>query len=80
MSYRNLGLTYIKQHRLDEAINELLNALKFAPNDEIAHYNMALAYNLKGLNEKAIEELEFALRLKPDYLPARQALESMRRR
>ncbi len=62
---------------MGEAIDKFLIALKLNPDDAIAHYNLAGVYSMKGLNEKAIEELEIALRLKPDYIPARQTLESL---
>jgi len=80
MVHNNLGFVYIKQNKLNEAIDKFLTALKLDPNDPITHYNMALAYNLKGLNDRAIKELETVLRLKPDYTPARELLESIRRR
>ena len=50
------------------------------PDEAIIHNNLGLAYWNKGLEGMAREEFEAALKLKPDFLPAKQAIESFSKR
>ncbi len=78
-THNNLGNVYMLQERLEEALKEYSIAVKIRPDSPDVHISLGLAYYKLGQKNRAIEELEIALRLKPDYLPARQALESLRR-
>lgn len=75
-----LALTYFKQGRLDEAIKAYQSTLKLIPDDVEIHYNLGIAYWKKGLEDEAYNELEIALKLNHDYLPAKEALEALRKR
>jgi len=52
------GIRYLQIHRFDKAIGEFEKVLKIQPQNEIAYYNLACAYALKGDKERALEALE----------------------
>jgi tetratricopeptide (TPR) repeat protein len=64
---------------LEKAIREYQTVLRLQPNLAEAHYNLGLAYRSRVMLKAARTEFEQALRIKPDFLPARQALESLRK-
>ena len=63
------------------AAGETANALKYLteaaekkPNDPVIEYDLALAYDQRGLQEKALSHLENALKLKPSYPEAQNTI------
>lgn len=66
----NIGTAYIESGDFNGALKELLNAEKFTPRDHRVHYFLAMAYQGKGYQEKAIEECKTAIDLKRDYSEA----------
>ena len=52
------GLTCLYMKRYMSAVNFFKTALKAKPKNYLAHYNLACAYALLGLKEKALEHLE----------------------
>jgi Tfp pilus assembly protein PilF len=48
---------------LDKAIEQYTIAIKLDPKDANAHYNLAIVYNSKGLNDKANEHFRIARQL-----------------
>ena len=75
----NRGAEYVKQKRLDLAIQEWEEAVSLAPDD--VHYRnaLALAYAGRGQKEKAIALLEETLAMAPDDAETRDNLEAVRR-
>jgi len=63
-------LSQINPNYIDMAIAALLKAQDLAPTDAEIQYNLALFYNQKGDLEKAIEFLNKAIALKPNYTAA----------
>lgn len=57
-----------------DAVNALEQAKKLSPNDPKIVYNLAILYGRQGENDKAIQLLESAVVLKPDYRDAYYAL------
>lgn len=53
------------------------NIIKYSAQSFQAHNNLGLQYELKGLNEQAIEEYKRALEIKPDLLEARSNLANL---
>lgn len=51
-TYYNMGNTYVKQRKLDEAIEAYKNALRLVPEDKEAKFNLAYAKKLKQDEEK----------------------------
>ena len=53
------------------------NIIKYSPQSFQAHNNLGLQYELKGLNEQAIEEYKMALKIKPELLEAHSNLANL---
>lgn len=51
-TYYNQGNTYVKQRKLDEAIEAYKNALRLVPDDKEAKFNLAYAKKLKQQQEQ----------------------------
>lgn len=78
--YNDIGSYLITLGKLDEAIPWLEQAI-VAPRYEPRHYphcNLSRVYRAKGMLQRAIEELEKALAIAPDYAYARQQLAEIR--
>jgi tetratricopeptide (TPR) repeat protein len=55
-AYRFRGIIFLKKGKLDEAINDLTNALKYDPQNGYALAIRANCYKEKGLKDKACED------------------------
>jgi len=66
--------------KLDWAISELNALIQIAPNDEIAHYNLGLAYQSKGDSKAARGQFVESARLRPTYIAPRKTLAEMDQR
>lgn len=51
-TYYNMGNTYVKQRKIDEAIEAYKNALRLTPDDKEAKFNLAYAKKLKQQQEQ----------------------------
>ncbi|HEY6872939.1 MAG TPA: tetratricopeptide repeat protein [Geobacteraceae bacterium] len=71
----NLGKALNSMGRSDEAAALYYESIQTEPEDEIAYVNLAYYYMVNNNCEMAINLLNEALRLKPDYPEARGALE-----
>lgn len=69
--HNNLGITYDKLGRYEEAIAELNEALRLNPGYIEVHNNLAVTYDKMGKRNDAVGELQEALRLNPGYIPKR---------
>jgi tetratricopeptide (TPR) repeat protein len=80
--YNDIGAYLIELGRVDEAIPWLEQALG-ARRYEPRHYpyvNLGRVYLMKEMYSRAREAFEKALEMRPDYEPARQVVESIRRK
>ncbi|MGB9637303.1 MAG: O-antigen ligase family protein, partial [Microgenomates group bacterium] len=68
-------LSLIKPAYLTEAVDTLLESMKLAPTDPKLVYNLGLLYAKMNNSSLAIQTIEKAIQLKPDYVDARNALE-----
>ncbi|MBM4270848.1 MAG: tetratricopeptide repeat protein [Deltaproteobacteria bacterium] len=73
-AHLNIGIAYLGSERFNDALKELLEAEKFAPDDPQIHYYMGIAYYGKALPEKAADEFKKAISLKSDYSEAHNFL------
>ena len=60
-----------------DALRCLTEAAEKKPNDAAIQYDLGLAYNKRGLQDKALAHLQNALKIKPDYPEALNALGSI---
>src|SRR6266478_1793273 len=63
--------------KLGLAVSELNSILAKIPNDEVARYNLGLAYSAKGDSKSARTQLVESAKLKREYLPPRLVLAQM---
>ncbi len=78
--YNDIGVYLMQKKLFDEAIPYLNKAMKaknyccpFFP-----HHNLGTIYAVRGEYEKALEEFQKALKLKPDFLPSQEAIKFVR--
>lgn len=64
------ALSQLNPAFIDQAIQTALVARTLAPTDPKLAYNLALFYNQKGENDKMLQMLDEAIRLKPNYTDA----------
>ncbi len=78
--YNDIGAYFIELEKYDEAIPWLEKATKAKRYDprHYPHYNLGRVYLVKGMIKKAIEELQKALEIYPDYILAKEALEKLK--
>lgn len=75
------GLTSLYMKRYMSAVKYFKAALKTKPNNYLAHYNLACAYALLGIKEKALEHLEKSVKNgydDPDHMAGDEDLKSLR--
>jgi len=70
-------LSIIDETLLLESIKALEDIAKIAPTDAKVFYTLGSFYMRAGQNQKALESLQKALQLKPDYQKARNLLEKL---
>ncbi|MGH9771726.1 MAG: tetratricopeptide repeat protein [Candidatus Acidiferrales bacterium] len=80
--YNDIGAYLIERGQYDEAIPWLERALQTRRYESyhFPHYNLGRAYMAKEMYGKARSHLESALRMRPDYALAQQALDETRRK
>lgn len=73
--YNYLGIIYIRQEKYREAIDAFSEAVAIDANFKEAYFNRALAHLELGAFEEAIVNAKDALRIDPNYEPARMLIE-----
>jgi tetratricopeptide (TPR) repeat protein len=78
-----LGWAYYRKGIYQSAINQFQEAIRLneragAPDDAVFHYHLGLAYQKSNKLPLARQQLEKALRIKPDNPEARKALSELR--
>ena len=69
-SFRDRGEAYLAANQTSKALEQFLQALEIYPDDPSLHYDLALAYDMKGSLDKTEYHLKEAIKLKPDYSDA----------
>jgi tetratricopeptide (TPR) repeat protein len=72
--FQNQATDLLAKGKIDEAVARFKEAVKFNPEDEDAHYNLALALARQENREAAMKEYLEALRIYPDYAEAHNNL------
>ena len=70
IAHSNLGFTLYPMGRIDEAIDQLQQAVTICPDFPIAHYNLGLLLLGKGKQDEALAHLRKAIAVEPDLAPA----------
>ncbi|HDL64588.1 MAG TPA: tetratricopeptide repeat protein [Proteobacteria bacterium] len=73
-AHNNLAVALYKLGRGGEAIKHLREAVRIDPADPAAYYNLGVALIKEGRSREALPFLEKAVELRPDYFPAKTAL------
>jgi tetratricopeptide (TPR) repeat protein len=73
-AYNYLGLAYIQQGRMNEAVSLFQKALVLKPDYAEAHFNLGNALLQQGQMDEATAQYQKALALKPDYAEAHNNL------
>jgi tetratricopeptide (TPR) repeat protein len=80
--YNDIGAYLIEKGEYDESLPWLERALHSRRYESyhFPHYNLGRAYMAKELYGRAREHFELALKLEPEYAPAKEGLEKVRRK
>ncbi|MGC1222763.1 MAG: tetratricopeptide repeat protein [Candidatus Sulfotelmatobacter sp.] len=78
--HNNLGGVYGDLQQFPLALEQFESAIAISPADAEYHTNLAVALAELNRFEEAAAEVKIALRLAPDYPPARAVLERLQRR
>jgi tetratricopeptide (TPR) repeat protein len=70
----NEGNEFLEQNKPEQAAARFRAAVRANPEDEDAHYNLAIALARQGKHEEAVHHYEEALRLFPEYAEAHNNL------
>ncbi|MFC1857091.1 tetratricopeptide repeat protein [Thermodesulfobacteriota bacterium] len=73
-AFRNLGEAYLIEGKYTEALRELLKSEEFYPNDPYLQNDLGLIYTAKKRPDLALVHFEKAVKLNPDYAPAKNNL------
>lgn len=73
-AYYNVGLDLTRTGRLQQAVDQYLQALALNPQDANAHHNLGAVYARQGRLSLAIAQYREVLRLRPESVQARSNL------
>jgi Flp pilus assembly protein TadD len=69
-----MGFAFLSSQRIDEAIAKFRQGLRYKPDNAEAHFGLGAALAAQHKREDAVTELREALRLRPNFPPARKLL------
>ncbi len=75
--FNELAIELRKKGMLDEAIVNYQKALTLDPEDWVLYYNLGRAYFEKGEVVQTLDQLQAAIRIKPDFEEAEKFLQSI---
>ncbi|MDI6762177.1 MAG: tetratricopeptide repeat protein [Thermodesulfobacteriota bacterium] len=76
--FNEFGIELRKKKMFQEAISNYLKAVSIDPKDEILYYNLGRACYEEGKREEAVDHLNHALTIKPDFHEAEEFLSKIR--
>jgi len=71
----NLAVALYRLGRVSDAISQMKEAIRIDPGDPAPYYNLGITLIKEGRSREAVNFLEKAVELRPDYQPAREALD-----
>ncbi|HSY42608.1 MAG TPA: tetratricopeptide repeat protein [Candidatus Acidoferrum sp.] len=74
VAHNNLGMSYMSQGQVDQAIEQYQQAIEIDSKAPLTHFNLGAAFAQNGELGSAIGEYQKAIQLQPDYLQARNNL------
>jgi tetratricopeptide (TPR) repeat protein len=74
VAFNNLGIVFLEQGLVDEAMSRFQKAAEIRPNNVYAHANLAKAFLQKGRMAEAVAEYQIALQIDPNQADAQSAL------
>lgn len=72
-----LGIAYAQKQLFNRSIGALQAAVQIRSDIPSIHYNLGLAYQAEGFNDKAEDQYKHALKIDPTYVKATEALKSI---
>ncbi|MDR2302644.1 MAG: tetratricopeptide repeat protein, partial [Deltaproteobacteria bacterium] len=75
--YNSLGIIYRRQGRFEESVKAYHKAVLVHPEDENIYFNLARAYLELNDPKSASEALKTAIKLNPEFAPARDLLRAV---
>ncbi|MEN9327216.1 MAG: hypothetical protein RI947_24 [Candidatus Parcubacteria bacterium] len=69
-AHYNLGTLYMERKELNAAIQELLIAIELKSNYDLGYQSLGYAYQLNGMNDKALASYNMAVMLNPSLWPS----------
>lgn len=72
-----IGLFYLANSKLEDAVNELGRAVRLAPNFSNARWYLAQAYETQGSYDKALEQVQKIVELNPENATAKERLDAL---
>ncbi|MBV8864815.1 MAG: tetratricopeptide repeat protein, partial [Acidobacteriaceae bacterium] len=73
----NLGVLYIQEAKVNDAIAAFEYGIRVAPNEDILYLNLGRTYTRLGNVEKARQVMHELLDRKPESMTARRALQEL---
>jgi tetratricopeptide (TPR) repeat protein len=72
--FNEVGIQLRKKGMFEEAISNYLKAISIDANDEVLYYNLGRTYYEQGKQKEAVEQLEIALKKRPNFRDAKEFL------
>lgn len=76
--FNEFGIELRKKKMFQEAIANYLKAISIDPEDEVLYYNLGRAYYEDGRHEEAMDYLNHALAIQPDFREAQEFLSAIK--
>ena len=69
-AWQRSGIVYYRMHRYDDALTYLTQAIQLDPRNATAHNYLGITSSQKGWPEAALEEIQKAITINPNYADA----------
>lgn len=80
MAYNNVGITLALEGRIEEAIDFFLKSIQLKNTFKNSHFNLGVAYEMKGMGQDAILSYQKALDIDPQYTDAQRSIKKAQKK